>query len=373
MKKSRDKQIAILLAATLLAVYFYGQIDHSDPQFKDWDSHYYLKIADAFPNIDDSAIRPFSFRLAGPFIAGALPLDPAVSFMLLTVAGLIVTVIGFYLFLVYLGVESNLALFASLLYILNKHFFGFVSWNYFHVNDIIMNIVLLSCFWAIYERRWLLFAVALLIGSATRETFIIMIPTGLVYLLFDSKNRSDIWRLLVSSAPAILLFLLIRMLITPENGRMLIASLSDNYTKLFRVGGIYHQLINPFVPLTMIPVIYFKETYRFFRGRLHMLAYLLLIFIASLFGENNERLIHPGFIVFFYLLASIIGARIESRLMRAVILAAAVLGSLHYLIARFPLPSRDFTIITSGGGAVLLTLILLWYKYRIGKGRAESA
>ena len=150
-------------------------------------------------------------------------------------------------------------------------------------------------------------------------------------------------------------------------------SLSENYTKLFRMRGIYHQFINPFVPLTMIPFIYFKETFRFFRDRLHLLAYLVLIFICSLFGENNERLVHPGFIVFFYLLASIIGTRIESRPMRALILIVAFLGSLHYLIARYPLPSRDLTIIASGGGAVLLTLVLIWYKYSAGKGRAESA
>ena len=72
MNKGWDRQIVILLLSTLLAIFFYGYIDHPDPQFKDWDSRYYLKMAESFPSIDDSVARPFSFRLAGPFIAGAM-------------------------------------------------------------------------------------------------------------------------------------------------------------------------------------------------------------------------------------------------------------------------------------------------------------
>jgi hypothetical protein len=133
--------------------------------------------------------------------------------------------------------------------------------------------------------------------------------------------------------------------------------------KVTRAYGLYYLFVNPFVPLTTLPVIFAAATARFFRGRKYLLVYFVLVFFAALFGSNNERLLNPAFIVFFPLIAFILRERIaRNRFLFWAVMTGGFLSSLHYLVARYPLPSRGWAILASGGSVVSLTIILTAYK-----------
>lgn len=341
-------------------IFLYGRIEYTQESFAQWDLHKYRAVALASPRIDTSVPRPFIYRPLGPFLAGLLPVETDTSFYLLNVAALLGLVALLYRFLRRLGSGPGIAAAATLLYIFNKHFFGFTSWNYFHINDVITNILLVAMFWALLDDRWLLFSAAMLLASVTRETFLLVIPTAVVFLLEGRRLRGE-WRsLLWAVLPGIALFAAFRLLVQPESGMTLAQAFLAFGGRITRFYGFYYLLINPFVPLTLLPLVFAGSSTDFFGERKHLLLFYCLVLFAALFGTNNERLLNPAFIVFYPLIAFIIEERIlPGRFLFAVIMAGGFLSSLHYLVARYPLPSREWTILTSGGSAVLITLLSL--------------
>jgi hypothetical protein len=355
--------VTIFIAAAML--YLYGRIDYTRELFSVWDLHNYRAMGAAAPAIDPLVPRPFIYRMLGPFIAGAIPFDIDTSFYLLNIFCSLVLVSLLFLFTRRIGFEPQLAAAAAALYIFNKHFFGFTSWNYFHVNDVLMNIFIIWMFWSMLERRWLSFALATALASLTRETFLIMIPTAFVYLWEQKGTRAEYARASAAMLPGTALFILFRWMIPAGSGPTLIGAFLLYSEKVTRWYGIYYMFVNPFVPLTMAPLIFLDETIRFFRGRIYLLVFFGLVFFAALFGSNNERLLNPSFIVFYPLVAYIMRETFwRNRPLALAVIAGGFLSSLHYLVARHPLPSRNWTILLSGGTAVLLTLILAAYELR---------
>ena len=350
--------LALIMAAAAVMLVLYGRIDYARDLFAPWDLHRYRAIALASPRIDTSVPRPFIFRPLGPFFAGLLPLGIDASFYLLNVIASLGLVTLLYRFMRRLGSRPAIAAAATMLYIFNKHFFGFTSWNYFHINDLLTNIFIIAMFWSMLEGRWPLFAVAMLFASLSRETFLLMIPTAAVYLFEGGRFRRE-WRgLLGAVLPALAAFAALRLLVQPEGGMTLLEAFATFSEKVKRFHGLYYLLVNPFVPLTIVPLVFIGSSAAFFRGRRHMLVYLGLVVFAALFGSNNERLLNPAFIVFYPLIAVILEERIlPDRFLFWAIMAGGFLSSLHYLVARYPLPGREWTVLLSGGSAVLITLL----------------
>jgi hypothetical protein len=356
----RRREIVLLAAAMLTAaamLYLYGRIDYTR------DLHKYRAIGIASPSIDPLVPRPFIYRALGPFIAGVMPFDIDTSFYILNSVCSLALAFLMFRFIRHIGFGPPLAAAATTLYIFNKHFFGFTSWNYFHTNDVLMNIFIIWMFWSMLERRWLAFALAMALASVTRETFLIMIPTVFVYLR-ECRERGTVYaRASLAMLPGIALFVIFRGLVHAEGGPTLIGAFLLYSEKVTRAYGIYYLFVNPFVPLTVLPLVFASETARFFRGRKYLLVYFALVFFAALFGTNNERLLNPAFIVFYALIAFIMRERIvRSRFLLWVVMTGGFLSSLHYLVARYPLPSRGWTILFSGGSAAAITIILAAYK-----------
>lgn len=362
----RRREILFLVATLIIAalmLYLYGRIDHTRELFSVWDLHKYRAIGIAAPTVDPLVPRPFLYRALGPFVAGGIPLGIDTSFYLLNTLCSIALVVLLFRFIRYVGFEPPLAAAATVLYVFNKHFFGFTSWNYFHTNDVLMNIFIIWMFWSMLERRWLSFAIAMALASVTRETFLVMIPTIFVYLRERGETGREYARAALAIVPGMALFLLFRGIVEARSGPTLIGAFLLYSEKVTRWYGLYYMFINPFVPLTMLPVIFFGETARFFRGRKYLLVYLALVFLAALFGSNNERLLNPAFIIFYPLIALIMREHIErNRILFWAVLTGGFLSSLHYLVARYPLPSRNWTILTSGGSAIAITMILAAYE-----------
>jgi hypothetical protein len=350
--------LTLVLAVAAIMLFLYGRIDYTGELFVRWDLHKYRVIALASPRIDTSVPRPFVYRPLGPFIAGILPLGIDTSFYLLNTIASLGLIALLYRFMRRLGSNPGTAAATVLLYIFNKHFFGFTSWNYFHINDVLTNIFIIAMFWSLLEGRWVRFGAAMLLASVTRETFLLVIPTAVIYLLEGGRFRKE-WRgLLAAILPALAIFVSFRLLVRPDEGMTLAEAFLTFGDRITRFYGLYYLLVNPFVPLTLVPLAFIGTSAAYFRGRRYMLVYYGLVLFAALFGSNNERLLNPAFIVFYPLVAVVIEDRIlPDRILFWVIMTGGFLSSLHYMVARYPLPSREWTILLSGGSAVLITLL----------------
>jgi hypothetical protein len=357
----RTERVCLLVLAlvTVTMLFFYGRIDYTNAAFKDWDSLIYLDMASASPHLDPDAPRPFAFRLLGPYLVGLIPGSTENAFLAADLVLSFLLVYLMYRFLRYFGLRPPFACLATTLYIFNKHFFGFASWNYFHVNDVIAIILLIVLFWSMMQSRWLIFAAALCLGVATRETALIMIPVGLLYLAERRHLVREGGKFVAAIVPALALFAAIRLLIHPTAGPTLVQAVSTHWTKITSIERMYHVLVNPFVPLAFMPVVFFRRTFAFLRGRIHLLAFFVLVAGTTFFGHNNERLLNPASLVFYPLVGFILQDCVwPNRGMIALVVAGGYLSSLHWLVARYPLPSRDATAVLSGGSLVVITAAL---------------
>ena len=356
-----DRTSLLVLALVAAAMLFlYGRIDCTNAAFKEWDSLVYLEMASDSPHLDPDAPRPFAFRLLGPYLAGLIPGSTENAFLAVDFALSLLLVYLMYRFSRYFGLRPPFACLATVLYIFNKHFFGFTSWNYFHVNDLITNILLIVLFWSMMESRWLSFAAALCLGAATRETAMIMIPVGLLYLAERRLLAREGWKFVAAAAPGLAVFLAIRLLVHPAAGPTLAQAVSAHWTKITSLERMYHVLVNPFVPLAFVPAVFFRRTFAFLKGRLHLLAFFVLVAATPFFGHNNERLLNPASLAFYPLIGFILQDCVwPNRGMIALVLAGGFLSSLHWLVARYPLPSRGATAALSGGSLAVVTAALV--------------
>jgi hypothetical protein len=352
--------LLVLALVTVTMLFLYGRIDYTNEAFKEWDSLIYIRMAAAAPRLDADAPRPFAFRLLGPYLTGLIPGPVERSFLSVNLALSLLFVYLLYRLARSFGLRPPFACLAATLYVFNKHFFGFTSWNYFHINDIIMNILLVLMFRSMAEARWMRFAGALALGAATRETAMIMVPVGFLYLAERGLLAREGRRFAAAALPALVVFAAIRLLIHPAEGPTLAEAVSAHWTKITSLERMYHVLVNPFVPLALVPFVFFRRTLAFLAGRIHLALFFVLVAATPFFGHNNERLLNPASLVFYPLVGLILQDCVwPNRGMIALVLAGGFLSSLHWLVARYPLPSRGWTAALSGGSLAAVTAALV--------------
>ena len=361
--QSRNKVLPLitLLVITVVMIAAYGRIDPD--VFSGVDLKQSRAVAAVSPEISNDIPRPFAYRLLGPYIVGLLPLPDDLGFYLLSVLSSVTLVTLLFFSLCHYGIKPSVALFTSVLFVMNRYMFGFTVWDYFQINDLLSLIYIVVLFRALHEFRWGVVTLTMLLGALTRETCLLMLPTAVVYLIGKGRLKSD-WRSMVAAMlPAVALFFLLRLLIQPSEGPNLFKAFSTYITKLQSPDVWYRLLLNAFTPLTLVPIIYFKQTRRFFKEHRHMLWFVIFVYISSLFGSDTERLLAPAFIVFYMLIATIIQDNLwKSRGVLTVLLFSAFLSSMHHLYAAYPLPGRDVTVAASVGSLLLVTLTVLAYK-----------
>jgi len=175
----------ILILTTLIGIYFYGEIDYLDSDYRLWDLQDYKVMAENSPNLKENVTldklrQPFVFRITGPFLSGLLPFEIITNFKILNILfSLTLSLLTFY-YLLKLNVEIKIALILTIFYVFNKYLFGFPVWNYFHLNDILVQIIITLLFLIIYEDNFhpIKYSFVLVIGAFTKETAMIMFPVG---------------------------------------------------------------------------------------------------------------------------------------------------------------------------------------------------
>ncbi|MCD6379397.1 hypothetical protein J7M07_02990 [bacterium] len=306
----------LVIIASIIIIFFYGKIDSQAEKYRNMDLRYYRAIATAAPRIDESIPRPFSRRILGPYLVGLtkLPQEPAFYFMN-SLASLSLLII-LYLFFCNSGIHPVIASLTTIFFALNKHLFGSSVWNFFQLKDTLSFLCIVSFLFALEKSAWKTLGILLFLGVFFSELPMILIPVFIIYLMEKRLLRENWHKVFAVILPAILAFFAIRIIISPVGGFNLIEAFLHYAKKLQYPMVWYGLLINPFIPLTFLPVIYWEETVIFFSKRLYALTYLLLVFLSTLFGSNNERLMAPTFVIYFLIVGKIYKARIDFRRVR---------------------------------------------------------
>lgn len=351
--------LGITLIAAALMIFLYGKIDSTDPKLEKWDLVAYRAMALAAPGFDHGVSRPFAYRILGPYLAGLIGGHRDTGIYLVNLAFSIILIILAYRLMRVFGLRPPAACIAMVLYMFNKHFFGFTTWNYFHIDDVLLNIFLIILFWSMMRRRWVIFGVALALATLAKEVALIMIPVALLALVEERALEREGPKYLRALVPAVACFVLLHLLIRPPEGPTLPQAFGQNWSKVTSFDRIFHVLLNPFVPISLVPLVFIDKTIALLRGRLYMLLFYLLVLGTTLFGTNNERLLNPASIVVYPLIGLIVQESIlPSRSAVALILIGGFLSSFHWLVARYPLPSRGAVAVLSGGPMIIITLAL---------------
>ena len=358
---SSNRKYLFLLGACLVCLgmlFLYGTIDYTVYPFSHWDLRSYRRMARAAPHLAEDVPRPFAYRILGPYVVGLLPMSESLGFRLLTLVVGFSLIPLFYFLLCERGVSACPAACAVALFVWNKQLFGFAVWNFFQVNDTLSLLCLVLLFWVLWRERWVAFAIVLFLGAFTRETALLMVPTAFVYLLERGRWQEKGRALLLAVIPGVAAFLFLRWLIQPAAGRGLLDAFLLHADKVTSVETWFRLLINPFIPLSLIPLVFVEQTVSFVRQNKHMALFFLLVLAGTLFGGNNERLMAPAFVVFYLLIAEILQGEFQgAKGMLAVILVCGFLSSLHHRTARFPLSQRYLTVILSMGSLGIVTAV----------------
>jgi hypothetical protein len=365
--RTHGKYLLVVLAVTAVMLFLWGQVDWTQPPADRWDGWHYRNIAAAAPAMSPIAAAPFRYRLLGTYTVGLLFQDTITGFKIVNYAAFIALVVLLYVFLYYVGIRRSVAAFAAILFTFNTHLFGITAWLTFHTNDVLSMVLLLAALWAMLARRWVWFGVLLFVGALSREMWVLAPPVALVFLWERKLLRSDGRKMIAAVVPALVVTLLLRTLLkadVPGSYEPLKAFLRF-YPKFFDLEFWARQFGNSLKPLTFLPVIFLGATWRFFRANQWTVALILLTFASSLLGSANERLMAPAFVAFYWLLAQIIQDEIwPHKLMLAIIAAGSLLSTPHYWYARFPLPSRELTIVLGAVAWFVVTVSAAVFKLR---------
>lgn len=378
--RSHQTLVLDLAAVSLLSfalMLFFGTIDPDAPRFEGWDFHQYVRMAEHAPGLLNDGPEPHVYRVLGPYLAGILPMPVSWGFLGLSRMFGIAVACGLFLYLRRLYGRTP-ALLATFFYITNKYMFGFLSWDYYQVNDQLILIVVLFCLWSMETRRYILLMCGCLIGSLTREHSSLLLISGSLLLFQRGRLREDWYRLALSFVPALFLLIVLRTLLTPpDHGKgitVYFQMLSDAYSRYMTVTMWYRVLIVAFAPFSLLPLVFAREASAFFKRRADLLVFLVLVVLSTVFGLDVERLLAPAFVVFYSFLAHLLSrGLLGGKMGMAFLVVAAVATGMHHQISAFPtMITRTTTIIITNAGVVFVTGYALAAKNLLMRGVAGN-
>ena len=269
------KEILFIFFITVVMLYLYGGIDYRAEPYKNLDLRYYLQMARVSPSIAVDIPRPFCFRLLGPYIAGLLPIDEALAFRILTYLSLLILVVIFYRFLLACGLKSWTATIVVLFFVMNRQLFGFLSWDYFQLNDVVSLILILISMEALIHRNFFMLSLSLVFGALTREVNMILVAVALFYAFEKGFDRGSVIKVVLCTIPGIITFILVRYFVHPSGGPDLLEVFRVYRGKIFSPVVILRALGNAFIPFSLLPVVFFRETVEFFKPSISFLYFPL--------------------------------------------------------------------------------------------------
>lgn len=358
-------------------IYLSGTVPYTRPPFlRGWDLYNYRLMAQAAPHIDFSVCPPYIYRVCGPYLVGLLPIPDPQAFHLAAIALSLVLVVAYFSLLCQLGLSQRSASMATILLTMNRYFFGFTAWDFFQIDDLISELILVLLFKSMFKGNWWKYSILLLVGALSRETVFIIVPATLVYLWESKKLKSAQWPFIAAVLPGLAVFIVLRIVLKstspdheiglPESGLAYYSWAFSRYLiHFFSPATLLRRLVNAFVPFSFLPVIFLGQTGKFLAKYKHMAVFYFLVFVSTVFGGDAERLMAPSFIVFYFFLGTIIEKTIVAKPFQfIVVVAISFMFTLHHQNARFLLPSQKYTVVLSMGSLCLMTILCVWYRVK---------
>ena len=372
-----------VLAVAAVFVWLYGALD--PVVFAESGVMYYGPMAEAAPELDTGQIQPYVFRWLGPWLAGLLPLPVPLAFSVWAWIGSLALAAAMLWVCRADGRSAGAGALTAVLLAMNPYLFGFNVFNMYQLGDLIGQLALGVGLVLLWRRRYLPMGAVLAVAVLAREPPILMVPVAAVWLWESGRLRSDGLRAGLALVPVVLLFAAPRLVMADQEGPHLVQTFLNASGKAADPATWARLLVNAWVPVVAVLVVWPHETARWLRDHLHLGALLGLTVASAFFGGDQERLMQPAVWAVYPAVAAVLDRRwLDGSRHRAeagrirpalgVLLVAGVLASLHHITARFPLPSRGLTATLAVVSLALALGAALWVRFgQPAKGARRSA
>jgi hypothetical protein len=344
-----------------LATLLYGHIEFVEG-VTDGDMNHYRAMAKATPGIDTTRPTPWVYRILPPYLAGLLPFTINQSFWLWSILfSNFMLGAFFYLFSMF-GISAFWSFFTLSLFVFNRYLFGIYIFNYFQLVDLLSLLFLILAFILLYKKKWLPIVLVTTLGALTKEVILLLTPTFVTYFYAKNSNKRFLKSFLVFLIP-FFFYVLTHIVGEQDTGGYLIEQLKTNGASFFSFKHWGEVLINAFVPLSFIPIIFYEITYNFLRENSSFLILIVGCLTSTLLAGANERLMIPTAIPFYLLIGTIFEKWGEPRDWKVWgIFLLSFICLFHYNMGVFRHPEKIVMIITYIGSTLAVAGLSLIIK-----------
>ncbi len=340
------KDKIILLFLFLFAIFFFSK-KIEKPQAI--DAKYYYEMARKIPQLDSIPL-PFKQRILAPFLAKLLSSNLSLNFFILSLITILIFIFLFYHYLLKKEIRKETALLIIFFLLFNKYHFGCFIFDFYRLNEILALLLILLFFYGLEIKNFLLLLFAFFLGVLAREIVVLLCLVALFYTFKEKKNDY-----FLACLPGLGIFIFVRLLFKDNDFSYLVSALFDYGKKIYSLSALSRLFINAFAPLTLIPIIEYQLTFSYIKRNFDKFLFFILIFLSTLLGKDNERLMAPVFIFFYPLIGEIFERKMKDK---KFLILLAILGfpsAFHHYWNRFPI-KRDLTMILSFFSLFSITL-----------------
>lgn len=223
--------------------------------------------------------------------------------------------------------------------------------------------------WTARTGSWLFFGLILVFGVLTREIVVLVPIVVLVYLIESGRWSKERKAFLLSLAPAAFAFLSLVLMVLAHGASPTYyeGAVSAYGWKILKVQPWLRVLVSAFAPVSLFPLLTPGKTWGLLMGARHLMLLYALTVGTTFLSADIERLMAPAFVSFYFVLGKLLDENPLGSRQVAILLVAAFLGSFHHIYERYPLPTREMTILLSGAATALATGVY-WWRLRSAAG-----
>jgi hypothetical protein len=273
---------------------------HKPRRVLETDHFRYIEMARA-PGSTDAAVRtaPFCWRVLTPWLAhllsrAGLGLNPA--FYLLTNLFLFAFLLTLFLHLRDLGHGLGMSLLGVTLGGLVQGAVRWYEYQYWMTDPLCLFLVMLT-FCLIQRGRDAAWGAVSVAGILSRESYLLVLAYGVLRRLRAEGRGAGLWRALATGSVAVAVLVALRAAIVPVNDPESMRTVEravafrlrhafDNQVYLLSVGSL-----GVLVPMILLSP---RRLIAWCRSRYDEAAYLALVYLSLVMGNNTERLLAYG-------------------------------------------------------------------------------
>jgi hypothetical protein len=348
-----DKYLFCVLTfiTATVAVFLYGDIQFI-AGVTDGDLTHYRAMAEAAPELNGNRPTPWVYRIFPSYLAGLLPLSINQSFWLLSIFFAVLLMWSFFFLFRLFGISRFWTFFTLSIFFFNRYLFGIYIFNYFQLVDLLGLLFLILSFIFLYYEYWVALSFTIVLGILTKEVILLLTPAFIFYFYLKRSYKWKIKSLSTLLIPT--LFFCKVSIIGPEDGGLYLWEQFNTFKHEFMSAKHWGEvLINSFIPLSFIPLVFFKTTFSFFKKYFYLFTIILFSVGSTHLAGSDERLMIPAAIPFYLLIGTIFEKWGESRDWKVWgIFLLSFTCLFHYNMGVFRHPEKIVTIITYIGSTL---------------------